>query len=349
MQRYKNVFNGPDSIKDYLNPGKMAYLPLVELPLELNPFRDKGVRLFAKMMTFNPVHNVKAVPAYNMILEKHNRGELQGVTDVIENSSGNTVSALAVSARQFGIENIHAFVPTEVSYHKVMMLLFFGISPIVNQEPDEPDPTDPRSGIYKAKAIGEERDNWINPGQYSNPDNPGGHEKWIGEQIWEQTEGKITVFCASLGTTGTIQGNSRYLKSKNKDVTIVGVRRAPNNYVPGPRTEVLLRLIGFDWEGHVDEIQDAETRISYQKSMELSRRGIFAGPSSGLIYVGLIQYLQEKIDNGKLDALRNEDGEIVCTFICCDTPFPYLDEYFKYVDKSYFPPVENEDLMQNKL
>ena len=69
MERYKNVFTGDDSIKDYLNPGKMAYLPLVEIPAVLNPFRKHGVRVYAKMMTFNGLHNVKTIPAYNMILE----------------------------------------------------------------------------------------------------------------------------------------------------------------------------------------------------------------------------------------------------------------------------------------
>jgi hypothetical protein len=80
-----NVFKGEESIKDYLNPDKLAYQPLVELPEALNPFRTDGVRIFAKLMTFIGLHNVKAVPAYNMIMEKHNRGELDGVTHLVEN------------------------------------------------------------------------------------------------------------------------------------------------------------------------------------------------------------------------------------------------------------------------
>lgn len=127
MERYKNVFMGEQSVRDYLDTDKMAYFPLVEVPNALNPFRKHGVRMLAKMMTFNPLHHVKAIPGYNMILEKHERGELDGVTDLIENSSGNTISALAISARQFGIENIHAFVPTEVSVHKLLLLQFYGV------------------------------------------------------------------------------------------------------------------------------------------------------------------------------------------------------------------------------
>lgn len=346
MGKDLNVFKGQNSVRDYLNPGEISYLPLVEIPSSMNLFYDDGVRIFAKLMTYNGLHHVKTIPAYNMMLEKHKRGELEGVTNVIENSSGNTISAIAVASRLFGIENIKAFVPDEVSYHKLLMLLFYGVAPIVNKEPQQPDPADPRSGVYKAKALGQQ-DGWVNPGQYDNPDNPKAHQKWIGQQIWEQTEGEIAVFCGALGTTGTIIGNSTYLKAKNKDVQVVGVMRAPNNYVPGPRTEKLLRLIGFDWRKHVDSVQAAETAVSYKNSMELSRRGIVVGPSSGLSFVGLLKYLQQRRDNNSLDALRNEEGEIISVFICPDTPIPYIDEYFRYVDKSHFPQIENEELLQN--
>lgn len=346
MGKNLNVFKGTDSVKDYLNPGKLPYMPLVEIPDFLNPFLDDGVRIFAKLMTYIGLHHVKAVPAYNMMLEKFNRGELAGVTNVIENSSGNTISAVAVVARLFGIENIWAIVPDEVSWHKLQMLLFYGISPIVNKEPQQPDPSDPRSGVYKAKAMGEQS-GWTNPGQYHNPDNPKAHGKWVGKQIWEQTEGELSVFCAALGTTGTIVGNSAYLKKQNEDVQVVGVMRAPDNYVPGPRTESLLELIGFDWRSHVDYIQEAETAESYKKSMELSRNGIVVGPSSGLALVGLLKFLQQQKDDGTLDKFRNSNGEVVNVFICPDTPIPYFDEYFKYLDKSNFPKIKNEELMQN--
>jgi cysteine synthase A len=255
-------------------------LPLVEIPESLNPFYKDKVKIFAKLMTFIGMHNVKAIPAYNMIAEAYKRDDFAGVTRVIENSSGNTISAIAVAARQFGIENVRAFVPDEVSKNKLLMLLFFDITPIVNQEPAYPDPTDPRSGVYKAKALGM-KEGWINPGQYDNEDNPRAHEKWVGKQIWDQTRGELNVFCAGLETTGTITGNSRYLKDKNKNVRIVGVMRAPNHYVPGVRTELLLRLIGFDWKKHVDTVVKAETVESYQKSMELSRQGLLVGSSSG--------------------------------------------------------------------
>ena len=342
-----NVFQGDESIQDYFNPDKGAFLPLVEIPAKLNPFATENVKIFAKLMTFSSMHNVKAIPAYNMMLAKHEQGELEGITHIIENSSGNTVSAMAIAARLFGIENTMAIVPDEVSWNKLQMLRFYGITPVVNQEPRHPDSEDPRSGIYKARAKGEEA-GWLNPGQYNNPDNPAAHLKWIGKQIWEQTAGEITVFCAGLGTTGTVIGNSIYLKEKNTAVQVVGVRRAPDHYVPGPRTADLLKLIGFDWQPHVDTLQDVTTADAYQKSMALSRSGLVVGPSSGLALVGLLQYLRQRQIDNSLDQIRNSKGEVNCTFICPDTPFPYFDEYFKYLDDSNFPTIQNEDLLLKK-
>ncbi len=342
-----NVFSGEDSVRDFMDPGR-RYLPLVEIPPALNPHRDEGVRIFAKLMSFTSFHNVKVVPAFNMIAEAEARGELDGVTTLIENSSGNTISALAIAARQFGIEDIKAIVPDEVSRHKLRMLRFLGIAPIVNREPAEPDSEDPTSGIYKAKKWAAERDDWINPGQYMNPDNPTAHRKWTGPQVWDQTDGKVTVFCDGLGTTGTVCGTSQYLKEQNHRVQIVGVMRAPDNYVPGPRTELLLRLIGFDWRPHVDDITQATTEESYGMSMELSRSGLYAGPSSGLSLVGLLKYLADMKASDRLDEIRNEDGEVITVFICCDTPMPYFDEYFEYLDDSHFPEITNEDLLKKR-
>ena len=344
----KNVFQGPDSLKDFLNPGRHPNLPMVELPEELNPFAGEKIRIFAKLMGMSPLANVKAIPAYNMIREMHRRGDLEGVDRLVENSSGNTVSSMALVARQYGVERTQSYVPSEISWNKLLMLLFFGIEPIVNEEPQNPSENDPESGVYKAKADGGAADA-INPGQYDNEDNPEAHEKWTGPQIWEQTDGKIDIFCAGLGTTGTLIGNSKYLKSKNSNIRVVGALRAPDQYVPGVRTENLLKLVGFDWREHVDYIEPVETVVSYRLSMDMSRKGIVVGPSSGLALAGLLQHLEGLKQNNGLEELRDQKtGEILCVFPCPDGPIPYLDEYFKYVDRSQFPPIQNEKVLQNK-
>ena len=348
MQNKNNVFDGPDALRDFLDPDKHPNLPLVELPAKLNPFAADNIRIYAKLMNMLPLGNVKSVPAFNMIREKYRQGELEGVERIIENSSGNTVSSMALVARQFGIDQTQSYVPAEISWNKMLMLLFFGIEPIVNLEPTNPDGEDPQSGVYKAKRDGTEIDA-INPGQYHNEENPKSHERWTAQQIWEQTDGKIDIFCSGLGTTGTVIGNSRFLKNKKQSVQVVGAMRAPDQYVPGVRTEKLLKLVGFDWQKHVDSIERVDTIVSYRLSMEMSRQGIVVGPSSGLALAGLIQYLTGLKQNNKIEELRDKkSGDLVCVFLCPDGPLPYLDEYFKYLDSSHFPAIQNEELMLNK-
>ena len=343
-----NTFKGPDALKDFLNPGKHPNLPMVELPCSLNPFASDGVRIFAKMMGLSPLGNVKAVPAFNMVREMFKRGELEDVERLVENSSGNTVFSMALAARQFGVERTQSYVPSEISWNKLLMLQFFGIEPIVNVEPQAPEENDPRTGVFKARQDGQQPDA-MNPGQYENNDNPAAHEKWTGPQIWQQTEGKIDIFGVGLGTTGTLIGNSRFLKSKNPEIKVVGVMRAPDNYVPGVRTENLLEVVDFAWREHVDALEGVATETAYLTSMEMSRLGILAGPSSGLALAGLLKHLKGLEDSGELESFRRADsGEITCVFPCPDGPMAYLDEYFKYVDASHFPAITNEDVLVNK-
>ncbi|MBE9477474.1 MAG: pyridoxal-phosphate dependent enzyme [Proteobacteria bacterium] len=348
MEKQLNVFEGQDAVKKFLDPGQNVYLPLVELPATINPFAKDNVRIYAKLMNMMPLGNVKAAPAFNMIKDKYLRGEMAGMNKIVENSSGNTVSSIALVARHFGINDVQSYVPAEISWHKLMMLLFFGVEPIVNVEPQNPDASDPDSGVSKAKKDAMQ-DGVFNPGQYDNDANPKAHEKWTAPQIWEQTAGKIDIFCAGLGTTGTIIGNSRYLKDKKPALRVVGAMRAPDNYVPGVRTEKLLKLVGFNWRKHVDKIEPVETALSYRLSLEMSRGGIIVGPSSGLALAGLLQYLESLKATNRLDDIRNKKtGEIVCVFPCPDGPLPYIDEYFKYVDRAEFPSIQNEELLLNK-
>jgi len=347
MDNHMNVFAGPDAMRDFLNPGKLPNLPLVELPASLNPYLGDQVRIFAKLMSMSPLGNVKAVPAFNMIREKAKSGELEGIRQLIENSSGNTVLSLAIVARHFGVDKTSSYVPAEISWNKLLMLLFFGINPIVNEEPANPSENDPASGVQKARKDGERTDT-LNPGQYENPDNPGAHEKWTGPQIWEQTDGKISLYCAALGTTGTLIGSSTYLKRQNPNLPVVGVMRAPDHYVPGARTEKLLNLVGYDWRAHLDHIEYAESEVSYRLSMQMSRLGLLVGPTSGMALAGLLQHLDKVKTESKLDDIRNSNGDIVCVFPCPDGPLPYLDEYPKYVEASEFPAIRNEDLLVNK-
>ncbi len=343
-----NVFSGNNAMLDFLNPDNNPPIPMVELSDALNPFRKDGVRIYAKLMNTLPLNNVKSLPSYNMLMEAKEREDLNNIDTVIENSSGNTVFSLAIIGRLLGIKSTKAVVSNEVSSGKLKMLRLFGTEIIVNKEPICPDPSDKTSGIYKAKVWAKEN-GWLNAGQYDNFDNPKAHEKWTGKQIWDQTLGNISVFCAGLGTTGTMVGAGKYLKDRNKDIKNVGVARLSNNPVPGPRTKNLLREIAFDWENIVDEVEEVGTIDSYKTSLDLCRYGLLVGPSSGFALKGLFNYLNKMRSENKLGSLKNKDGEIMCVFIACDSPFPYLNEYFEYLDDDLFPIIENAELLNNEI
>jgi cysteine synthase len=106
--------------------------------------------------------------------------------------------------------------------------------------------------------------------------------------------------------------------------------------VPGVRSLARLREIEFDWKSATDAIVEVGTVESYKRSMQLCRAGIVAGPSSGFALVALQRFLGEKKRDSALDKLRNADGEIVAVFICCDTPFAYLDKYSTHLDAADF-------------
>ncbi|RMG05515.1 MAG: pyridoxal-phosphate dependent enzyme [Acidobacteria bacterium] len=346
-KQHLNVFSGPNAVRDFLNPDNNPMIPLVELPDHCNPFRNDGVHIYAKLMNMLPLANIKSLPAFNMLLEAEESDRLKNVHTLIENSSGNTVFSLATIARLFGIEKTKAIVSHEVTWGKLQLLRLFGTQIFVNEEPICPDPSDKESGIYKARQQGK-RNGWFNPGQYDNEANPRAHTKWTAPQIWKQTAGKISVFCAGLGTTGTILGVGEYLKKKTKKIVVVGVARLPNNPVPGVRTRNLLREIGFDWQQVTDHVEEVGTKESFGESLKLCQAGLMVGPSSGLALAGLFRFLSKQKETGNLDRLRNKEGRIVAVFICPDSPLPYLNEYFEYLDESDFPPIENEQLLVNK-
>ena len=339
-----NVFRGRNSAMDFLNPDKNFPVPLVEIPEAINPFHDDGVRIHAKLLNMLPLSNVKSLPAFNMLEEADKKGNAE---KLIESSSGNTVLSLAVLGRLKGTDTTKAIVSNEVSKGKLQLLRLFGVDVSVIEEPICPDPEDMESGIYKAKIQGTKK-GWFNAGQYENEANPKAHEKWTAKQIWEQTEGDVQVFCAGLGTTGTMTGCSRFFKNKNKSIKTVGVARTPNNLIPGVRTKGLLKMIAFEWEKYTDYVEEAGTVESFEKSLELIRHGLVAGPSSGFALAGLLKFLKSMKEKNELDGLKNEKGEINAVFICCDSPFPYLEDYFSYLDNSLFPEVENENLLLNQ-
>lgn len=325
-----NVFEGSTAIRDFLNPDKASPIPLVELPDEFTPARGEGVRIFAKLMYLLPLLNIKLLPALNMLLEAKASKKLDGVHTLVEASSGNTAFSLAVLARLFDVPRTVAILPWDVAPGKLELLRIAGVEPILRREE-----VNELSGIAYARAMGTQA-GFFNAGQYENEANPAAFEKWIGPQIWSQTDGKMTVFAAGLGTTGTLVGAGGYFRRCSENVRLVGGVCKPNEGVPGVRSLERLREIQLDWKAVADAVIEMGAAASFKKSLQLCRAGLVAGPSSGLALGALQHFLETSKANSSLDQLRNPEGEIIAVFICPDTPFPYLDKYSTHLAPSDF-------------
>ena len=317
-----NVFSGADAVKRFLDPDCNPPVPLVELPASLNPFADRKVRIFAKLLYLLPLLNLKSLPVLAMLQEAAEK--LEGVHTLVENSSGNTAFSLAIVARLFGIRSVRAIVPIDIAPGKLELLRLAGAD--VRFAPPE------GGGVELARRMGK-RPGFLNLGQYENPANINAHAKWTAQQVWEQTDGKLSIYAAGLGTTGTALGAVQYFREQQSKVVIVGVYVAEGSAIPGVRSVERLQEISFDWESEVPHRVGASTAESYKKSLDLCRAGLLAGPSSGFALAGLLRFLGEHHD---FDRFRNSEGEVVAAFICCDTPFPYLDKYSTILNPADF-------------
>ncbi len=328
IENTNNTFTGSGALRALLNPNDNVPTPLVELPDTLNTFHTDSVRIFAKAAFLSPLFNIKQLPALNLLQDAKDTGKLNGVTALVENSSGNMVLSLAVLARQFGISRVVAVVPRDIPPGKLELLRFVGadiefISTAAGA----------KSGIERAKELGAQ-DGWHNLGQYENKANPAAYGKYLAPQLLQQTNNAMTIFCAGLGTTGTIAGGAEYFKQHSLNISIVGV--IPHDAVPGVRSEQRLKEVKFSWQGILDHQMTVTTRDAFKRSLELYRAGLFAGPSSGMALAGLLQMLSIEKDAGRLDQYRNTDGEVVAVFVCPDSALLYLDKYSTQLEPEDF-------------
>lgn len=336
----RTVFAGDDALNSYLAPSNYAPTPLVELPADLNPFRSNGVHIFAKMMPLVPLMNIKSVPAFSMLRKAFERGDLADVNNIIESSSSNTVLSLSVMSKLFGVEKTTAIVDHNISPGLLRMLRLFGIEAFLHPASGHEmfGKLAPRS--ERARKIGAQK-GWFNPGQYTNPDNPEGFANWLAPHLWAQTNGKLDLLACGLGTCGTMMGLSRGLRERNPQLKVVASCPVHGQAVPGPRTRSLLWDVAFDWQGVADAEMEVTAEDSFKGSIELLRRGILGGPSSGMNYAGLLAYLQAEKDTGRLEQQIKTDGDLHCVFICCDSPLPHVNDYFDTLGEDYFPQIHD--------
>ncbi|HLQ86206.1 MAG TPA: cysteine synthase CysM [Salinisphaeraceae bacterium] len=238
--------------------------------------QGRGNTLLAKLEGNNPAGSVKDRPAYSMIRRAAERGDIKPGDTLIEPTSGNTGIALAMVAAMQGY-NMRLLMPDTASAERRAAMRAYGAEIIsVTQEQGGMEGARDMAADMAANGEGFMLD------QFSNPDNPRAHYETTGPELWQGSGKRLTHFVATMGTTGTIMGCSRYLKEINPDIQIIGVQPAGESRIPGIRRwpEEYLPQI-FEPE-RIDRIIEIEADEAEDTMRRLAREeGIFAGPSSG--------------------------------------------------------------------
>jgi cysteine synthase B len=273
--------------------------PLVELTkLHTNP----RVRILGKLEGNNPGGSVKDRAAKNMIESALARGDIKSGTKLIEATSGNTGIALAMIARLFGLE-IELAMPANSTRERVLTMEAFGAKVTLTESIESA-----RDYAVEKAASGE----YILLNQFENPDNYLAHYKSTGPEIFRDTDGQVTHFVSSMGTTGTIMGTSMYLKEQNPAIQIVGCQPTEGSKIPGIRRWPIEYRPKIYQPERVDRIMDISEAEATAMTRQLAKvEGVFAGMSSGGAVVASVRLAAEL-----------EEGLIVC--ILCDRGDRYL-------------------------
>lgn len=246
--------------------------PLVRLQ-RINPNTRNTILL--KLEGQNPAGSVKDRPALNMILQAELRGDIKPGDSLIEATSGNTGIALAMVAAIKGYK-MHLIMPDNMSQERKSAMSAYGaILHLVTKE----------EGMEKARDLAQEMQDQgvgIVLNQFANQDNPNAHYVTTGPEIWQQTQGTVTHFVSSMGTTGTIMGVSQYLKEQNKGIQIVGLQPQDGSSIPGIRRWPKEYLPSIFDETRVDTVMDVSQEDAEVTMRRLAKEeGIFCGVSSG--------------------------------------------------------------------
>ncbi len=285
--------------------------PLVEI-IHMNG--NPGVRILAKLEGNNPGGSVKDRIALSMIEGAEARGELKSGMTILEATSGNTGIGISLVAACKGYRNILTM-SEGVSIERRRVLSALGAEIILTPEHHGTD-----GAIMEARKMHEEDpDAYYMPDQFNNPDNIRAHFTGTGPEIWEQTAGDIDYFVAGMGTTGTLMGVSRYLKTKNPSVKIVGVEPVMGHKIQGLKNMSEAIVPGIYVSKDLDIKVVVEDDAAYEASKELaSREGIFAGMSSGAAVKAAID-LAGTIRSGTIVTLLPDRGDrYVTTVLYCN-------------------------------
>ena len=263
---------------------------------------DTSNTLLVKLEGNNPAGSVKDRPALSMITRAELRGDIQPGDTLIEATSGNTGIALAMAAAIKGYKMI-LIMPDNMSAERKAAMTAYGAELIlVSREEGMEGARDLAESLQRG-GRGKVLD------QFANGDNPEAHYVGTGPEIWQQTQGTITHFISSMGTTGTIMGVSRYLKEQNPNIQIVGLQPQEGSAIPGIRRwpqEYLPKIYQAD---RVDRVVDMAQIEAEETMRRLAREeGIFCGVSSGGAVAAMLR-LSREVENAVMVAIICDRGD----------------------------------------
>ena len=273
--------------------------PLVQL--QRLPGRTTN-KILVKLEGNNPAGSVKDRPALGMIEQAEIRQEISPGDRLIEATSGNTGIALAMVAAIKGYK-MTLIMPDNLSDERKAAMIAYGAELILVSEQDGMEGARDLALNLQGQGRGKVLD------QFANQDNPDAHYSRTGPEIWKGTNGEVSHFISSMGTTGTIMGVSRYLKEKNKDIQILGLQPTDGSKIPGIRRwpkEYLPRIFNIR---RVDKVIDVDQQDAENTMRALAvDEGIFCGVSSGGSVFAALQ-LSARVENATIVAIICDRGD----------------------------------------
>ncbi|MEW7858334.1 MULTISPECIES: cysteine synthase CysM [Pseudomonas] len=258
--------------------------------------------LLLKLEGNNPAGSVKDRPALSMITRAELRGQIHPGDTLIEATSGNTGIALAMAAAIKGYKMI-LIMPDNSSAERKAAMTAYGAELILVSQEEGMEGARDLAEKMQAEGRGKVLD------QFANGDNPEAHYTGTGPEIWRQTEGTITHFVSSMGTTGTIMGTSRYLKEQNPNVQIIGLQPMEGSAIPGIRRWPQEYLPKIYQASRVDRIVDMTQSEAEDVTRRLAREeGIFCGVSSGGAVAAMLR-LSREVENAVIVAIICDRGD----------------------------------------